>query len=522
MKMYDYIRYSHFQLGKSISEISRLTGKNWRTVKKAIEGFEPDYRMKQKRRKPVMEPYAKIVEKWLIEDKGVKKKQRHTGRRIFQRLVEEHSFKGGETTVRNFVNELREELGVSIKEAFIASDPLKRSGAEMDWGEADVDVNGSRTRVYMFCMRAKYSGKIFVKLYPAMVQECFLNGHIEAFAYYGGVYGEVVYDNLSSAVKKVLTGIKRIEQDAFISFRSYYSYSAVFCNRGKGSDKGGVEGLVGYARRNYMTPIPEGKSLDEINEKLLEKCICRDLETTSGQKKTIGELFSEEQHKLIDLPPEPYNNYKLIDCNVDRYLTVKIDKNFYSVPSGYVDKRVEVELGLYDIRITCKNKLIAKHTRNFGKEEWVINPWHHLPILSNKYRAFETSRVRTTIEESWHPIVKKLWEYQVAKFGKNAGSKTFIKTLLYFQHLDEKDMIAVFELALENNAASKESIILLYQSLTEEIIEREEVAIANIIAISDFTLPQPDVSKYDKLMEVENESKPATSGVVYPTQFKSV
>lgn len=237
VKLYDYIRYSRYQLDMSLKEICDVTQKNWRTVKKAVEGQEPKYTVEAHRSKPVMDEYVEIVKDWLLEDQKEKEKQRHTAIRIYRRLVKEHGFKGGESTVRGLVKELKEELNLVNKGGFIPSDPARREGAEVDWGEADVYLKGEKTRVYMFCMRAKYSGKTFVKLYPTMIQECFFNGHIEAFAFYGGVFNELVYDNLTTAVKKVLKGRGRIEQEPFILFHAYYCFAPAFCNRSKGNEK---------------------------------------------------------------------------------------------------------------------------------------------------------------------------------------------------------------------------------------------------------------------------------------------
>ena len=182
------------------------------------------------------------------------------------------------------VRDLRSELDISKKEVFIPSDPLKREGAEMDWGELYIDLSGKRVRVYLFAIRSKYSGKIFARLYPAMDQACFFDGHIRAFAYFEGVFSKIVYDNLKSAVKQVLRGRERIEQEALVGFRNHYNYEAQFCSICKGSEKGGVEGCVGYVRRNFLTPLPKVVSLEEVNEQLLEKCLNHDLNVTSGQK----------------------------------------------------------------------------------------------------------------------------------------------------------------------------------------------------------------------------------------------
>ncbi len=262
--------------------------------------------------------------------------------------------------------------------------------------------------------------------------------------------------------------------------------------------------MVGYARRNYLTPIPKGPSLESINVNLLEDCLSRDMTTTHGQTKTIGELYLEESHWLQKSPEKPYNNYKIIDTKVDRFLTIKIANNRYSAPHDYVGRSVSVELGLYDVRITCKNRVIAEHKRDFRRAQWIIDVWHYLPVLCRKSRAYATSRISTMIEKHWNPAVEQMRKEQMEKYGEEDGTKTFLETLLYFKDFEYSDMIAVFELALETNVTSKESIFMLHQSLIEENSKREEAPIANIVAISDFQLPQPDMSRYDLLMEAEN------------------
>ena len=134
-------------------------------------------------------------------------------------------------------------------------------------------IAGEGTRLKFFCMRSKYSGKHYVRFYPCERQAAFFDGHIHAFSFFGGVFRTVVYDNLTSAVEKVLKGKDRREQEAFRKFHSYYNFTARFCNVNSGHEKGGVEGLVGFARRNYMVPIPRAESLEELNEQILLSCL---------------------------------------------------------------------------------------------------------------------------------------------------------------------------------------------------------------------------------------------------------
>lgn len=502
MDDYEYFRIAHYKYGHTIRKISRDTRKARPTIRKALAGQEPSYHLKEAREKPVMKAYVEAITNWLLGDKEAPAKQRHTAKRIYERLIEEYEFQGSESIVRKTVRELKEELHLVYHEAFIPSDPAKRNGAEVDWGEVWIKLKGIDQKVYMFCMRSKYSGKLFAKLYPVMLQECFFNGHIEAFAYFGGVFEELVYDNLTSAVKKVLRGKGRVEQTAFISFRSYYCFAPIFCNTCKGNEKGGVEGSVCFTRHNFLTPLPQFDFLEQANEYLLEKCLSHDTHRTQGQELTIGELFAQEKPRLLMEPQKPYNNYRLIETTVDKYLTVQVMTNRYSVPSKYVGKQVTVELGLYDVRITQQNRVISKHERNFQKHKWILDPWHYMEVLRRKNRAFKSSMILTAIETNWSPVVKKLWEIQVSKHGETDGTKEFLDTMLFFQNKDYTDMIATIEVAVENGTTNNESLKMLYEALMEKEEKREDAPIEHLPNIAQFTLPSPDVRKFDMLMEV--------------------
>jgi transposase len=502
--MYDYIRFSHFKLGHGIRKIHRTTGLDRKTIRKALEAQEPKYKMNKPREKVVIGPFVNQIRTWLYQDKRAPRKQRHTVRRIHDRLKEEFGYEGSLSTTTATVRELRREMDLGAKEVFIPSDPLKREGAEMDWGELYIDLHGKRTRVYLFTLRSKFSGKIFARLYPVMSQPCFFDGHIRSFAYFEGVFEKIVYDNLKSAVKQVLSGRERVEQDSFISFRTHYCYDAQFCSVCKGSEKGGVEGSVGYVRRNFLTPVPKVESLDELNDLLLEKCLSYDQRKIEGQNMTVGELFELEKKKLLSLPKIAYHNYTLHSAVVDKYLTVKLKRNRYSVPNGYRNKTLDIELGLDDVRITYKNKLIATHKREYLHGRWVINPWHYLEALQRKPGAFSSSRILTEIEHSWDPVVKKVYELQVKKYGEFEGARQFISTLLCFKDRSYEDMIAVLELSLEQKTVSKETVELIAETTGENIISFEEATTTHIAAIANFSIPEADVDRFDLLMEVCN------------------
>lgn len=261
---------------------------------------------------------------------------------------------------------------------------------------------------------------------------------------------------------------------------------------------------MGYVRRNFLTPVPKTKSLEAINDYLLEKCRSYDLRIISGQVKTVGELFQEEKIKLLQLLKSVYRNYSLHSAVIDKYLTAKLKRNRYSVPSGHKNKSVDTELGLDDVRIIYKNKLIALHKREFLQGRWVINSWHYLEALQRKPGALSSSRIPSEIEQSWDPVVKKVYELQVKKYGEFEGARQFISSLLCFKDRSYEDMIAVRELSLEQKTVSKETVELIAESTGENIISIAEATTAHIPAITNFSIPEADVDRFDILMEVSN------------------
>jgi transposase len=262
MDQYELIRTAHRVYGKNISEIVRETGHARNTVKKALRGEFSGYTARQSQSYPALGPYLVLIDDWLQQDRMQPKKQRHTAHRIYERLVEEQGFAGSEPTVRRYVREAKARLGVNGAAAFVPLEPDVGREAEVDWGTAQATIGGDRQQIKFFCMRSKFSGKHFVRCYPCERQQAFFDAHLHAFEFFGGIFPILIYDNLTSAVRKVLRGRQRDEQTAFVNFRAYHNFEARFCNPGQGHEKGGVEGLVGYARRNYLVPVPEASSVE--------------------------------------------------------------------------------------------------------------------------------------------------------------------------------------------------------------------------------------------------------------------
>ncbi|MBT4644102.1 MAG: IS21 family transposase [Deltaproteobacteria bacterium] len=503
MNQYELIRTAHRVYGKGIREIGRETGHHRDTIRRAIAGIEPVYQRKKTPRSPVMDPFANTVEQWLTEDRSSPKKQRHTAKRIFDRLVAEHGFTGGESTVRRWVRLKKRELGFDTTEAMVPLCPEIGKEAEVDWGTAHVIMNGEQRQVKLFCMRSRYSGKSFVRAYPLERQEMFFEGHIHAFSYFGGIHPVLVYDNLTTAVNRILKGRSRLEQARFVSFRSYYTFKARFCNPGKGHEKGGVEGLVGYSRRNFLVPLPEVKDFDELNGLLIQKCEAHAEKVLPGRPadKNIRLHFEEEKDRLLKLPPAPYDDAKLTSVKATKFQTVRVDRNWYSVPTAYTGVKLIAHVGCWDIRLYYGTKLVAEHPREFGRSEWVLNPYHYLKLLQRKPGAFDEARPILDWRKQWPRVYEHLLDGLKAKHGENKGISEFLATLLLQQEYPEKQVGDAIEKAVSAGAWSSESIKQLLiaglrrpqpvNPLPEDILPK----------MMQKGFERPDLSCYDSLLQ---------------------
>ncbi len=377
----EIIRRLHYVQEWPIRRIARELGYARQTVRRALQDSDPPrYKLSRSRPKPVMGDVEAIIEKWLEEDAQQPPKQRHTARRIWQRLKDEYNFRGAESTIRRHVGQIRRRL----REAFIPLefDPGER--AQVDWGEAKVVLAGAITDVQLFCARLLFSGMPFVKAYLHQSQEAFFDGHRSAFEFWGGVPKAITYDNTKLAITKILRGRNRDEHERFASLRMHYLFIAEFCEPGKAHQKGSVENLVGYFRRNFLSPMPEFRSIEELNAYLLERCQKEAARCMEGKKTTIGQLCAAERAHLIPLPPKPFDCSKEVPVKVNRSLHVMFETNRYSVPAEYVNRRLLLKATIDRIRIYDGPKLVAEHARSHERNQVIDDYRHYLPVLERK------------------------------------------------------------------------------------------------------------------------------------------
>jgi len=497
MDQYEFIRTAHRVYGKNITELARQTGHSRNTIKKAIRGEPWGYKERETQSSPVLGPYQAIIDGWLAEDRQQQKKQRHTSRRVFNRLVSEHGFTGGESTIRRYIRQRKIELGLDVScQVFIPCEPDSGREAEIDWGMATAIIAGDSMRLRYFCMRSKFSGKPFVRFYPCERQQAFFDAHTKAFEFYGGIFPVLIYDNLTSAVRKVMLGRTRIEQESFRTFKVYHSFEARYCNPASGHEKGGVEGLVGFARRNFMVPVPEAATIEELNEVLMKQCLAYGSHTIAGREQSVDALYEEEKNALLSQPEVAFSNIHARDGRADKYATVIVDKNRYSIPWRFVGQKLKILLFVDRVEIFVGTKRLAVHERLFGNNKWRLNPEHYLELIQQRPMAFNSARPIRQWRERWPDSLHRLLASFCDSQCETKGIKDFISVLMLYKDHKPGDVEAAVELALEKNIRGSNGVIHLLLFITEP----DSAA----IPLADWpSLPLPDVTVYGQLGGVQ-------------------
>ena len=492
MDQYGYIRSAKRVYGKGIRQIERETGHSRNTIRKVLRGEAYGYARRGHQPFPVLGPYLEIIDRWLANDKQRPSKQRHTAKRIYDRLVSEHGFVGSETTVRRYVREAKARLGVGGPKAFIPLEPEVGQEAEVDWGTAVAVISGQLGRYRFFCMRSRFSGKHFVRLYPCERQQVFFDAHMRGFAFFGGVFRVLVYDNLTTAVQKILRGNRRVEQEGFVKFRAYYNFTPRFCNPASGHEKGGVEGLIGYVRRNYMVPVPEAESLEALNEELLRRCVAYGDHRIQGREGTVNELFEQERGHLVSVPEIPFSNMEISLGRADRYSTLIVDKNRYSVPTRYVGLRLKVVLSVSQVEIFREGSRIAVHERLFGNNKWSLDPDHYLELIQQRPGSFHSARPIRQWRRRWSPSLERLFERFQKSQGETDGIKDFISVLMLYRDHSAQQIQAALDKALEAGISSSHGVNHLLKHGAQSTDHPKPLE-------SWPTLPPADVSVYGRL-----------------------
>jgi transposase len=386
-----------------------------------------------------MAPLRPIIRAWLDEDRSAPRKQRHTARRVWQRLVEEHAVPVAESTVRQHVRELRAELGSGIGMVTIVACHPPGEEAEVDFGEATILLAAEPTVVHLFHLRLSCSGKAVTLGFLAPEQTAFLEGHAIAFERIGGLPVRIRYDNLTSAVAKVLKGRDRVETDRFALLRSHFAFDAFFCLPGQGGahEKGGVEGEVGRFRRRHLVPMPRVATMAEFDA-LLETADQRDdARRIDGRRETIGQAFAAERAHLRPLPADAFDAALTLRAIVDRKARVCVRQRWYSVPARLAGREVTVRFGARWVEALHDGRLVARHERSQRKGSQTLLLDHYLEVLVRKPGALPNSLTLAQARESgaFTRAHERFWARARRRLGDAAGTRALVEVLLLHRQL---------------------------------------------------------------------------------------
>src|SRR5271167_925994 len=435
VELYAQVRRAVYVEGISQREAARRFGIDPRTVAKMLAfSVPPGYRRSQPPARPKLDPFVGIIDQILEEDKSQPAKQHHTAKRIVERLRDEHGYGGGISIVRGYVHERRERL----REMFV---PLRHDPghAQVDFGEAFAVIAGQKGKSHCCAIYLPHSDACLVQAYPAESTEAFCEGHQVSLEFFGGVPQSILYDNTKLAVARILGDGTRRRTRIFSELQSHYLFADRFGRPGKGNDKGKVEGLVGYARRNFMVPIPRAASFAELNAYLLECCRRRLNDRLRGHDETIGERLVRDREALLRLPPVPYDACEKRAARVNSLSLVRYRGNDYSVPTAYGHQEVLVRGYVHEVVIGCGSEVIARHPRSYEREELIFDPLHYLALLEQKTRALDQAAplVGWQLPEEFATL-RRLLEARMGKPGK----REFVQVLRLLEVFRLDDVLA--------------------------------------------------------------------------------
>ncbi len=473
------IRHKVLLEGKSVRSVAKEMGVSRNTVAKYLKNPEPRRRRvahKQKRA-PVMEVVAPRIEEILLEWRlRTTAKQRITGTRVHRQLVEE-GYEVGITTVRDYLREKRR------KEAEVFVPLIHRPGdeAQVDFFEVSVEEDGQIEKVWKFVMRLMYSGRDFVWLYERCDQLAFLDAHVRAFSYLGGVPRRIVYDNLTAAVKKVV-GSERELTERFTALVSHYLFEPCFARPGEGHDKGGVEARGKGIRLAHLTPIPRGQTLSEISEVLLREV---ELAFTNEQR------FVEEHRHLREVPERPFEARKVELVSVSRRSTVSIGGATYSVPSHWASLRATAYVGVEDVRLVCRGQAVFYPKERKGEKK--IRYRHYLSELARKPQALR--QVAPELVRELGAPYDRLWAMLTERYGEKEASRVLSRILGAVVDHGEQLVAGALQEALSRG---RFDLLALAEHLEDRRGQSRSVAVPE--ALLGYRVESANASDYNRLL----------------------
>ena len=430
MEVYAAVRRYVLLEGHSRREAAAVFGLSRDTIAKMCRfSVPPGYQRTKPPEKPKLGPLMPMIDAILEADRRAPPKQRHTAKRIFERLRDEHGYAGGYTVVKDYVRLRR----VRMKEAFV---PLAHppGHAQVDFGQCVGVIGGVRPGMHVFCFDLPHSDAPFVKAYPAETTEAFLDGHVSAFAFFGGVPQSILYDNTKLAVARILGDGTRSRTRAFTELVSHFLFRDRFGRPGKGNDKGKVEALVKYTQRRFMTPVPQAATFKALNDTLAARCQARQDERAGRHEETIGARLVRALAMLRPIPEGLFEPCEKKPAKVSSTGLVRYRMNDYSVPTRFTFQTVLAKGFVDTVVIVAGSDVIARHDRIYGRDQFVFEPRHYLALLEQKPGALDQAAPLQSwaLPEGFQRI-RRLLESRMG----NRGKKEFIQILRLLEVFEE-------------------------------------------------------------------------------------
>ena len=464
---------------------------HWDTLEKILSHTEPPGYRRTSPRSSKLDPFVAVIHEILESDRQAPRKQRHTAKRIFERLRDEHGYDGGETIVKDAVRAWKQQQ----REVFL---PLSHPPGEsqMDFGFARVWLNGEQTQVALFVMTLPYSDAIYVQAFPKECTEVFLEGHKRAFKFLGGVPTRISYDNSKIAVAQIVGSRERRVTDEFLRLKSHYLFEDHFCLVRRANEKGHVERLLDFARSNYLVPVPRVDSLETLNGQLEARCR-EDLQRRlRGKPATKQVLLQEEQQRFLrPLPVDTFEARRIDHATAGSLSLVRFETNDYSIPTQYAHRKITIVATVDEVRLICDDEPVARHVRHWGRHQPIFDPVHYLALLERKPGGFDHARPL----ENWElPVCFGILRRRLEAELDGHGTREFIKVLRLLERHRLPALKQAVQHGLEIGATSADAIriILEYQ-------QEEPVALFSLDGHPHLKLvrvSQTDVSAYQSLL----------------------
>ena len=502
VELFEQIRREYeFGVG-TIRAVAQKLGVHRRMVRQALASAEPPERKRVKRERPAIGPVQPFIDAILASDRTAPRKQRHTAHRIYERIRRElPEHKVAEATVRVYVRQRKHALGWSTRETCVPQSYAPGQEGQVDWYEAWAELSGEQVKLQVFSLRSMVSGAAFHRAYQRATQQAFLEAHEQAFHYFGGVFHLLRYDNLASAVKKVLRGHRREETTRFIAFRSHWRFASDFCTPAEPHEKGGIEGEAGYFRRNHWVPIPQARNLDELNAQLLAACHEDERRRIAGHDPTVGAAMLAERARLLPLAEQDFELAEVAFPRVDGLGCVRVRTNLYSAPAP-PGKTVAVRLHSSHVEIRDEGRSLARHERCDERHQQVLDLAHYLDVLERKPGGLIGSKPLAAWRQRglWPASYDRLLAQLIERHGQPSGTRQMIQVLSLIRSHGHARVRSAAEEALALGCADAAAVRHLVEAVN---LTHARNALIELDALSRFERPLPVMTDYHGLLAQE-------------------